>query len=94
MSKYTPGPWIATRRNDGWEVTDEKLDADVCIVPLDELAEGDAQLIAKAPEMYELLKKIEEENDGYVEPTGAFLDAVDMIWDLLKEIEGGDNNEK
>jgi hypothetical protein len=58
-SSFTPGPWEARPHHDGshWFVDHEQGGEGYTLV--DELSEGDALLIAAAPEMIEMLKEID-----------------------------------
>ena len=59
--KHTPGPWLARRdiKNRGWmAVYALNLDLIVDMMSDDEFQEGDAHLIAAAPEILEALEEL------------------------------------
>lgn len=58
--KHTPGPWVVTKTNGNnrVRVTSENGIVGVCTVHALLAKEANARLIAKAPEMYELLEQI------------------------------------
>ena len=53
MSKFTPGPWSWVERH-VWSVP---RNFDVCILT-EPIKKADANLIAKAPEMYDLIEEL------------------------------------
>lgn len=63
--KFTPGPWMKHLSpaigSDRWSIeTDDEADRIniICWVERQDNAEADARLIAKAPELFEVLKKV------------------------------------
>lgn len=56
MREHTPGPWDAYHINDRGLWCVAKMDSGVCIDP----SVANARLIAAAPEMFELLKKMQD----------------------------------
>ena len=88
MPKWTPGPWqIGTKRGSDLDVIFDNGDFRVANIPfvyanddrLSEIGKANAKLIAKAPEMYELLKK---QINGEVM-------LLDEMEDLIREIDHG-----
>lgn len=62
--KSTPGPWHAV----GMEIRGENLPAAIASVNRMNYADGDASLIAAAPELYEALEiAIKDGASGYLE---------------------------
>jgi hypothetical protein len=57
MSKHTPGPWHLFERN---HLCIESASGNVALCNLARNNEADAKLIAAAPDMHELVKRIAE----------------------------------
>ena len=81
--KHTPGPWILEEDPDGIPWDKVKVSSNGYITVEGRTsgeAQANAQLIAAAPEMHDLLVYIKEKDCS--------LDVHHMICKLLKEIEG------
>jgi hypothetical protein len=95
--KFTPGPWDISHKTyeneDGTQSADwiEVWSHKEAVAWLGDNREGDAKLIAKAPEMYQLLKELSSQYYS-VAPTWKVYDIIRAANDLLKEIEGGDTS--
>ena len=90
MSKFTKGKWIIDR--DGSAIFSDSEDcyvAELSPANSDEQVAANARLIAAAPEMYELLKKILDDTQN-----GQFA-REDLLKELLAHIDGEEvrNNE-
>ena len=90
MSKFTKGKWIIDR--DGSAIFSDSEDcyvAELSPANSDEQVAANARLIAAAPEMYELLKKILDDTQN-----GQFA-REDLLKELLARIDGEEvrNNE-
>ena len=90
--KHTPGPWVADGGQVWLDTESENPDDMICnchypggVTKGMEIAHTNARLIAKAPEMYELLKEYWKQPLG----ASAVIKRDDAAKALLKEIEGG-----
>lgn len=92
MSKHTPGPWHISPhgtyiRKDGihgWNIAS--------IEEQPPYTEANAVLISKAPEMYDLLKRLSNWHTGKT-PYSCVIDEIgDLTIELLKSIDKGEPN--
>lgn len=82
MSKFSPGPW---REAAATEYTWDVIDADKRIVAmLNDVTTETRRLIAAAPEMYELLKRLAKDVPRLIQPERIAVDA----YALLARIDG------
>lgn len=95
---FTPGPWLTVHSD--WSVDTDSSHAHIAVGPNDtdpvalvvgadfercEELEGNATLIASAPELYEALRNLVRINDGHG-PFGGELyqDRIDRAWDAAR----------
>ena len=104
MTQHTPGPWkdrittgdTAHAISGGYDPTTNRNGEGVCLIPFKYCGGGEgsarraanARLIAKAPEMYDLIKRLYEIIDKFgVYPWPAVLDELENARILLNTIE-------
>ena len=97
MSEHTPGPWTPWNNNGYsiWRITAAKCRAESASRTIAEVVgdsaetEANARLIAAAPEMFELLRKILSSMNDDTDPHWVYGYTSEII-EMLAKIEGGE----
>ena len=78
---FTPGPWrMFHTPGDAWEVVTHDMQTTIAVSVS---THGDAQLIAMAPEMRELLREIWATIPGMELPHAADREAINNLWNRV-----------
>jgi hypothetical protein len=101
MSKRTPGPWVI-RQNDGYIKSNDRVVCKLYDVPIHggDQKQGNAKLIAAAPDLLEALKelvelkKMKDEAGEYPESLPSdYIERKPMAWEnarrAIRKAEGG-----
>ena len=96
MSKFTPGPWEVAYLDENEQAVVKAKHIEIatcwhhCVQSIEQEMHANARLIAAAPEMYEVLRRIRE---GCAFPEDDVQRAIrDVCRDILAKIDGDSND--
>lgn len=91
MNKHTAGPWVLTY-DKRWIIAKDPVIGTVVLAKMEYGSEIDAEIIAAAPKLQELLasllKKVDARSGGRLEGTGDFVKTADAARDLIAKLNG------